>query len=111
MSNPNLSVRCLAYREGDHFIGVCLDLDIVEEKTSFEEAVFSLNDAILSHILAAKEEGLPSELMYRPAPKKYWKKLAELSSDPVAEETLPQREFDFYSFNPYRFLPPRLAYV
>lgn len=77
------SFRCLAFQEKDRtFTSVCLDLDIVEEKhQTLEEAILSLNDAIESHLKAAVQVGYPKELLYRPAPKKYWDLLQKLTTE------------------------------
>lgn len=75
------SFKCLSYQEKNgSFTAVCLDLDIVEEQhQTLEEAVLSLNDAIETHVKAAAQLDYPKELLYRPAPEKYWKKLEQLS--------------------------------
>jgi len=82
MEPKELSFRCIAYREPDGtYTAVCLDLDIVEEgHLTLEEAKLSLDDATGSHLQAAAELGFPKELLHRPAPKQYWKKLEEISS-------------------------------
>lgn len=92
------SFRCLAFQEKDGtFTGVCLDLDIVEEKhQTLEEAVLSLNDAIEAHLKAAAEVGYPKELLYRPAPQKYWNKLAELGQK-GQKPTLLERPVQFFN--------------
>lgn len=66
--------RCLTYQESDgSFTGVCLDLDIVEEDhQTMEQAILSLHDAVETHLKAAAGLKFPKELIYRPAPKKYW---------------------------------------
>lgn len=66
--------RCLVYQEPDSsFTGVCLDLDIVEEShQTMEQAILSLHDAVETHLRAAAGLKFPKELMYRPAPQKYW---------------------------------------
>lgn len=75
MYSKEFSFRCLTYPEKDKYIGVCLDLNIVEERDSLEEVIKELNDAVLAHFLAAGEVGFPPELLFRPAPKEYWTKL------------------------------------
>ncbi|MDO8429221.1 MAG: hypothetical protein Q7S88_01200 [Candidatus Daviesbacteria bacterium] len=95
MTDLQFSFRNIAYQEKDgSFTGVCLDLDIVEEgRTTLQEAILSINDAISSHFKAAKKMGLPNELINRPAPKEYWDKLKE-----ITREQAPKR-----SFSPFQF--------
>ncbi|MFH1535619.1 MAG: hypothetical protein ABIC96_00910 [Patescibacteria group bacterium] len=97
MAKVNFSFRCIAYQEKDgSFTGVCLDLDIVEEgHVTLQEAMLSVNDAIISHMGAVAKLGFPKELTLRPAPKEYWKKLEEITR-PKAQK-LPTENFQFYS--------------
>ena len=97
MSKHKFSFRCIAYQEKDgSFTGVCLDLDIVEEgHATLQEAMLSINDAIISHMQAAGKLDFPGELTSRPAPKEYWKRLEEITK-PKAQK-LPIENFRFYS--------------
>lgn len=97
MAKVNFSFRCIAYQEKDgSFTGVCLDLDMVEEgHITLQEAILSMNDAIVSHMQAVAKLGFPKELTLRPAPKEYWKKLEEITRPEV--QKLPIKNFQFYS--------------
>lgn len=71
----NLTFRCFAYFDGKFYTAVCLDLGIVEQyKESLEKAVNMLNKAIEGYLTVAKKHNYPSELLYRPAENKYWRK-------------------------------------
>lgn len=80
MDKQLLSFRSIAYQDKDNtYTGVCLDLDIIEEgHTTMQEAVYRLNDAIMTHLQASAKLGYPKELMERPAPKEYWVILEEM---------------------------------
>ena len=97
MSQQKFSFRCIAYQEKKgSFTGVCLDLDIIEEgHTTLQEAMLSINDAIISHIDATAKLGFPKELTLRPAPKEYWKKLEDITRPKVQKLSL--ENFRFYS--------------
>jgi len=101
MGKQNFSFRCIAYKDKDGaFTGVCLDLDIVEEgHISLQEAILSINDAILSHMQAAKKLGFPKELMFRPAPKEYWNRLNEIIRPKPPKTTF--EPFQFFTAEPY----------
>lgn len=100
MVKQDLSFRCIAYKEKDgSFAGVCLDLDIVEEgHSTLEEAILSINDAILSHIQAAAKLNFPKELIDRAAPKKYWNKLKEVTQEHTSKKNL--QPFQFFTTQP-----------
>lgn len=97
MAHKNLSFRCIAYQEKDgSFTGVCLDLDIIEEgHITLQEAILSINDAIISHMEATAKLGSPKELTLRPAPKEYWKKLEEVTKPKAQNISI--ENFQFYS--------------
>jgi len=99
MYSKEYSFRCIAYPEKDKYIGVCLDLNIVEERESLEGVIKELNDAVLSHFLSAAELGFPKELLFRPAPREYWEKLKEITRleiRPKDKEKNHISEFSFY---------------
>jgi len=91
------SFRNIAYQEKDGtFTGVCLDLDIVEEgHASLPEAILSINGAIHSHMDSTKKLGFPKELVFRPAPKEYWKML-DLITKPKLTKDIPEN-FQFFT--------------
>lgn len=106
MVNSQFSFRNIAYQEKDgSFTGVCLDLDIVEQgHTTLQEAILSINDAILSHFNAAKKMGFPKELINRPAPKEYWNKLKEFTKQQTTRR-------DFAPFQFFTTQSSGLAYA
>ena len=97
MLQQTFSFRCIVYQEkDDSFTGVCLDLDIVEEEhVTLQEAMLSINDAIISHMETTAKLGFPKELILRPAPKDYWRKLEEITKPKV--QKFPLENFRFYS--------------
>jgi predicted RNase H-like HicB family nuclease len=107
---PVLNFRCLAYQDKDNsFTGVCLDLDIVEEKhQTLQEAILSINDAINSHLEAAAEDNFPPESLRRPAPQKYWAQLKNFITKQNSKITPAQ--FQFYNYQPY-FIPLEPLYA
>lgn len=98
--DKKFSFRCIAYRQKDgFFIGVCLDLDLVEEgHATLQEAILSVDDAILSHMKVAQKHNFPEELISRPAPKEYWD-ILDTFTDPETS-VLPQSPFQFFTAQP-----------
>jgi len=111
MDLPTLNFRCLAYQDKDNsFTGICLDLDIIEEKhRTLQEAILSINDAIDSHLEAAAEGNFPSESLHRPAPQKYWTKLKDFVVKKKSPEVT-STQFQFYNYQPY-FIPLEPLYA
>ena len=66
--------RALLYKEGDEFVGVCLDLDILVRGKSIKKVWSCLKDMVESYIENALHNKLPDKVLNRPAPKKYWDK-------------------------------------
>ena len=95
MAHKDFTFRNIAYQEKDSsFTGVCLDLDIVEEgHSTLEEAILSINDAIVSHLQVAAKLDFPKELINRSAPKEYWNKLNQIT----------QQHFHTRGLEPFQF--------
>ena len=101
MKEDQHTFRCIVYQEKDGtFTGVCLDLDIVEEEhISIQETILSINDSIESHMYTAAKLGFPKELMFRPAPKMYWRKVKKITQEKPSK--LPLTQFQFFTTQPH----------
>ncbi len=100
MSTKRYTFRIFVYKEADEtYTAVCLDLDIVEEKhQTLQQAMMSINEAVESHLKTAAKLGFPKELVHRPAPKEYWRKLGE-----VIRPTRPAiTPFQYFTMTPSR---------
>ena|SRR3989338_8556249 len=91
--------RCIAYQEKDGtYTGVCLDLNLVEEgHPSLKSAIASINEAVICHMETAKKFDFPKELLYRPAPKKYWRMLISLTEEKEPKNLPNFQFFDLHS--------------
>jgi hypothetical protein len=69
--NPKIDLRGIVYRERDAWIAHCLELDIVAEGTSPDDAVQNVLDLRAFQIDTAIENG-DLESIFRPAPAKFW---------------------------------------
>lgn len=67
-------IRFFIYKERKKYIGVCLDLDIVEEGKDIEKIKESLTEAVRGYIETVTKEKMDDNLLNRPAPKIYWEK-------------------------------------
>jgi len=67
-------IRFFIYKEGKKYIGVCLDLDIVEENRNIEQLKESLTEAARGHIMTVAREKMDDKFLNRRAPRSYWKK-------------------------------------
>ena len=97
------SITLFIYPESNKFVGVCLELDIVEEGNDLEWVKNSLLDATRTHVEIVVKNKLSETLLNRPAPKEYWDKFfnyigsielmrknnTQYESKPVLVTTLP----------------------
>jgi len=73
--DEKLTLRFFIYPEKDHYVGVCLDLNIVEEGDDLDELKASINEAAEGYVQLMREGKLNKEqLMKMSAPKRYWDK-------------------------------------
>ncbi|KKQ18827.1 MAG: hypothetical protein US31_C0001G0014 [Berkelbacteria bacterium GW2011_GWA1_36_9] len=66
------NITVFVYPENSKFIGVCLELDIVEEGNNLEQVKNILSDAVKTHVEIVIKNKLSKNLLNRPAPKEYW---------------------------------------
>ena len=67
-------IRFFIYKEGSKYIGVCLDLDIVEEGRDIEKLKKSLSEAARGYVETIIKKEMDESLLNQHAPKKYWEK-------------------------------------
>ncbi|WP_052123108.1 hypothetical protein [Gallibacterium anatis] len=66
-------IRCMAYKKGDLYIAVCLDLSLAAQGDSMEEVVSKLEAQIKDLIDEANSEPqYAAQLLNRPAPLSLW---------------------------------------
>ncbi len=95
--------NCLLKKDGDIFIGHCLELDIVATGNSIEAVKKDLADLILAQVdYAFSNDNL--ENLYRPAPPEVWKEF--YACRPQTEDTVPLKS-NFSDANSMEtFVPP-----
>lgn len=87
--------RFIVYKEKMDFVGVCLDLNIVEFGSDPEKTLKSVKEAASSYLEAVRSENLPDEYLNRPAPQKYWRKLKIIQSRAFIEQPKRSTLLDF----------------
>ncbi|WP_075575001.1 hypothetical protein [Lysobacter antibioticus] len=73
---PNL-VSCYFERDGDQWLGFCLDFTLVTQARSLEEAHRKLDSQIRDYVsdaLVGQDRAYANQLLNRRAPLKYWAK-------------------------------------
>lgn len=61
------------YRSGKRYVGVCLELDLVDNGTDPEELEERMKKSIESYVRhVCKDDRFDERHLNRPAPKKYW---------------------------------------
>ena len=72
--NP-LLIRCIALREGDQWVAVCLPYSLCAQASTLEEAKNKLHDQIHEYLydaLCGQDRRHASSLLARSAPLTYW---------------------------------------
>ena len=68
-----LMLHCYIRPEGDHLVGMCLELDIAAQGDTLEAAKAALNEAISGYLETVATMGdKGAHLRRRPAPRRYW---------------------------------------
>ena len=67
----------IVYKEGQDYIAVCLNLNLIEYGKSAEKVKASIEEAAFAHLETVRKEKLPDQYLNIPAPEKYWNKLNE----------------------------------
>ncbi len=68
------TVTVFLFPKGKKYIGVCLELDIVDEDTNIEELKTRIRERVDSYIDYVCDNKKDGALLNRPAPDEYWKK-------------------------------------
>jgi hypothetical protein len=62
------------YPSKDKYVGVCLELDLVDEDRSKEALDERMKQRVESYLSFIQKKNFDDSLLNRPAPKKYWSK-------------------------------------
>jgi hypothetical protein len=65
-------LQYLFYKQGKKYVGICLDLNIYEEGSNFEDVLNIVTKMSREHVEYVIKNKLSEDLLNRPAPKKYW---------------------------------------
>lgn len=70
MNNKQLTLRCYAKKEGNHWVAVCIDLSLAAQADSSKEAIEKLESMMLSYVNDAlnKHKEYADQLLSRKAP-------------------------------------------
>ncbi len=73
MNKHRKIIRCMAYKEKDLYIAVCLDLSLASQGNSLNEAMAKLDNQIKDYIdEALAEPQYTQQLLNRPSPISLW---------------------------------------
>lgn len=91
-SKANFHLDCLVFQEKKKWLVHCLDLDIVAEGKTVEEAAKELAALIKEQVKFAVDNDLEKHI-FHPAPPSYWKKLAKVRAKKAEERIIHKRPF------------------
>lgn len=83
-------IRIVVFPYKDHFVGACLDFNIIEEGENPQLLQASLLESALGYIETVRKEGLEDELLNQAAPKEYWSKYEQLRKVESSKAELPK---------------------
>ena len=93
-TNFRILLRAVAYRHGAWWIAHCLELDLVAEGKTLQEALADVMDLSCSQIEAAIRDG-DLESVFRPAPPEAWAMFSRATDIPVKQKpTCPVERFE-----------------
>ena len=82
------------YRErANHYIGVCLEFDLIEEGENAREVMKQIQEASVGYLKTVIKNNLDDDLLNKKAPLKYQRKYQELLKLKKKESAIPREEF------------------
>ena len=63
-------LQYLFYKQGKKYVGICLDLNIYEEGSNFEDVLNTVTKMSQDHVEYVIKNKLSEDLLNRPAPQK-----------------------------------------
>ncbi len=89
------SFRCYAYQDGDLFLADCLDLMLMSQGATMQEAIRDLREMILGYLEWAEQQGQIKPFIPRPAPLRDWLKFYGLYVSSLLKALLLRRFSNF----------------
>lgn len=74
------------YPSKDKFVGVCLELDLIDEDRDKEVLGERMKERVRSYVNYIERKNFDDSFLNRPAPKKYWNKFYQFLDLMKAEE-------------------------
>ena len=91
--------RCYVYKESEgHYIADCLDLTLMGEGTTMDEAVADLREAALGYLEAVHDLGWEEDLIPRRAPLYRWVEFYKRLVLHALKAIFTQRSADFQTY-------------
>lgn len=85
-SKQHGAATVFVYPNKEKYIGVCLELDLIDEDRNKEVLVDRMKQRIQSYVCYVHKKDHDDTLLNRPAPKKYWDKFYQFLELMHAEE-------------------------
>jgi predicted RNase H-like HicB family nuclease len=76
--------QVLAFQEGEVWVSICLDLDIVSQGSDWQEALAAIAEAL--ELIENDQPGVLLDKSYSRAPEDYWKLRSEVLKEGVARK-------------------------
>ena len=75
MKAPELMLRCMAWKEGEQWIAICLDFNLAAQDDTVAEVKRRLSDQVVSYLkeaITGADQEHAGYLLRRRAPVRYW---------------------------------------
>lgn len=82
------SVSMIAYKEGDLYTAVCLELDIIEQDKNLDVAIMNLQESVRLYIETIVDEKFGEQHLNRPAPEKYWTIMENILLEAISKKPM-----------------------
>ena len=101
-------LRCYARPEGNHYISICLELNLIDQGKTLEESITSLEENIAGYLESLTPETLP-HLFPRPAPFYTYLDYCRVKYIYLLEHIFRRLQKQWLIFNEPILMKPRLA--
>ncbi|MFQ6013923.1 MAG: type II toxin-antitoxin system HicB family antitoxin [Anaerolineae bacterium] len=111
MADTNYSFRCYAYRQGEErYVAYCLDLGLIGEGKTMQEAIADLEEAMLGYLESVIELGWEKDLIPRSARPGRWLEFYKLLAIHILKALFTRKFTNFQMFEE-RFDNQALVYA
>jgi hypothetical protein len=77
MFSRKIKIRAVMFKEGEWWIGQCLEHDIAAQAKTPKDLLYELHRTLIAHIVISKKEGIEPFVNMKLAPPRFWEMFNE----------------------------------